>query len=224
MALFLFWEYGRQYDLLIGFNLVNLIIWLTLAFRIWLSLWLYSSVFNIVNLIIWLTLVLRIWSSLWFYSFKLNLMWRFYSYQDFYHVIGFTRWTSMTVFSWKNLFHIVNKTFRFFKRTAFIHVGKKCPLIHSYLQNNLMKENWKHHLTSNNTSWGALHSIDEVIVCHWVIRGNKFLFWNTWWSSMGLCTFVVILSTGGTILLLLIFVLELVDFFHLSLAIYPICH
>ena len=126
--------------------------------------------------------------------------------------------------SWKNLFHIVNKTFRFFKRTTFIHVGKKCPLIHSYLKNNLMKENWKHHLTSNNTSWGALHSIDEVIVCHWVIRGNKFLFWNTWWSSMGLCTFVVILSTGGTILLLLIFVLELVDFFHLSLAIYPICH
>ena len=65
------------------FNHANLIIWLTLALRIW-SLWFYSSVFNHVNLIIWLSLALRIWSSLWLYSSKLNLMWRFYSYRDFY--------------------------------------------------------------------------------------------------------------------------------------------
>ena len=65
------------------FNHANLIIWLTLALRIW-SLWFYSLVFNHVNLIIWLSLALRNWSSLWLYSSKLNLMWRFYSYRDFY--------------------------------------------------------------------------------------------------------------------------------------------
>ena len=98
------WLYSRFENmvvnmiLLIGFNLVNLIIWLTLTFRIWSSLWLYSSIFNIVNLIIWLTLSLRIWLSLWLYSFELNLMWRFYSYRDFYHLLGFTRWTSMIGF------------------------------------------------------------------------------------------------------------------------------
>ena len=115
---------------LLFFNLVSLIIWLTLSLRIWSSLWLYSSLFNLVNLIIWLTLTLRIWSSLWLYSSKLNLMWRFYSYWDFYRLLGFIRWTfNDGLSSWIFFFFcMVNNTFRSFKRMKFIHVGKNAPL------------------------------------------------------------------------------------------------
>ena len=56
-----------------------------------------------------------------------------------------------------------------------------------------MKENWKHHLTSDNTSWSALHSMGEVTVCCWVNRGNKFLFWNICRSCMSLHIFIFIL-------------------------------
>ena len=72
----------------------------------------------------------------------------------------------------------------------------KWPLIHSCLENSLIKENWKRHLTSDNTSWSALHSMDEVTICRWVIQGYKFLFWNTCRSCMYLRIFVVILWLG----------------------------
>ena len=97
MTYYLLWEFDFYYDLIrwfltfshitcscfenpviimtmLVFNLVNLIIWLTVALRIWSSLWLFSSIFNLMNLIIWTTLALRIWSSLWLYSSVFILM------------------------------------------------------------------------------------------------------------------------------------------------------
>ena len=138
--------------LLIGFNLVNLVILLTLVLRIWLSIWFYSFVltlwihmiysryenlvvimilligFNLVDLIIWLTLIFRIWSSIWFYSLKFNLMWRFYSYWDFHRLLGFTRWLQWRAFFLIFFFFcIVNKAFRFSKRTTLFMWRKKSP-------------------------------------------------------------------------------------------------
>ena len=133
-------------------------------------------------------------------------------------------WFYTLDFQWRSFFLnffsfcMVNNIFRSFKKIY--SCGEKCPLIHSCLKNSLMKENWKRHLTSDNTSWSALHSMDEVTVCHWVIRGNKFLFWNTCRSCISLRISVVILLTEGMIFLLLLFVLKLINFFHHSLAIY----
>ena len=186
--------------LLIGFNHANLTIWLTPALRIWSSLWSCLPIFNHENIIIWLTLALRIWSSLWLYSSKLNLCDNFTLIKIFIVYLVLLVELSMTgflsfFFFW--FFFMVNNTFRSFKKTTFIHVGKNSPLF-------------------------ILDSMDEVTVCRWVIQGNEFLFWNIWRSCMSLHIFIIVLSTRETILLLLLFVLELVDFFHLSLVIYSI--
>ena len=94
-------------------------------------------------------------------------------------------WFYSLDFQWRAFFSnfffgIIKNTFRSFKKMTFIHVGKNSPLF-------------------------ILDSMDEVTVCRWVIRGNEFLFWNIWRSCMSLHIFIIILLTGETILLLLLF-------------------
>ena len=132
-------------------------------------------------------------------------MWRLLSFvKDFYHLHGFIHLDFNESLVWKLILGKVNTMFLcIFKGNMFIHLRELVTLFFPTYKTVWHRETENIFSVNNNTSWGVLNPMDEVIIYRWMTLGNKLPFWNICWSCMGLLKLDSVFLMLGPLWLLL---------------------